>query len=99
MFFTFLLFVILIPLLHSLLPVGLFAAGYGFFLSLCLVASLISGTFCLHCFDGGIVENLNGATLDGILQFFFAESLARLIEVRDIEFIIHAKVVAYHFLL
>ena len=98
-FFTFLLFVILIPLLHSLLPVGLFTAGYGFFLSLCLVASLISCTFCLHCLYGGIVENLDGATLDGILQFFFAESLARLIEVRDIEFIIHAKVVAYHFLL
>ena len=99
MFFTFLFFVILIPLLHSLLPVGLFTAGYSFLLSLSLVASLVSSTFCLHSLDGGIVENLDSSTLDGILQFLLAESLARLIEVRDIEFIIHAKVVAYHFLL
>ena len=98
-FFTFLLFIKLIPLLHSLLPVGLLTAGDGILLLFCLIACLISCTLSLHRLDGGIVENLDGATLDGILQFLLAESLARLIEVRDVEFIIHAKVVAYQFLL
>ena len=99
MFFTFLFFVILIPLLHSLLPVGLFTAGYSFLLSLSRVASLVSDTFSFHCLDGGIIEYLDGTTFHCSLQFFLSESLARLIEVRDVEFIIHAKVVAYQFLL
>ena len=30
-----------------------------------------------HRLDGGIVENLNGATLDGCLQLLFTESLVR----------------------
>ena len=98
-FFTFLLFIILVPFLHCLLPVGLLTAGDGILLLLCLIACLISCTLSLHGLDGSIVENLDGTTLDSLLQFLFAESLARLIEVRDVEFIIHAKVVANLFLL
>ena len=98
-FFTFLLFIKFIPFLHSLLPVGLLTAGDGILLLFCLIACLVSCTLSFHGLDGSIVENLDGATLDGSLQLLFSESLARLIEVRDIEFIIHTKVVAYHFLL
>ena len=83
-----------LPVLHSLLPVGLFTTGHSLLLTQSLVTGFVTGSFGLHGFDRLIVKNLYGATFHGVLQFFLAKGFARLIKVRDIELIIHSQFMA-----
>ena len=63
-----------------------------------LISRLVTSPLFLHGSDGGIVEHLDGATLDCFAQFLFAERLAGFVEVGDIELIVHPQLVADEFL-
>ena len=84
---------------HSLLPVGLLAAFHRLSLAFGLVAGTVAGTLGLHVGNSGVVEYLNGTTVERSLQFVFTESAARLVEVRDIELVIDSEFMSYLLLL
>ena len=71
----------LLPFFHGFLPVGLLTAFHGSLLTGSLIPCFVACTLGLHRLNGGLVKNLNGTTLHGILQLFFAEGFPRLIEV------------------
>ena len=88
-----------LPLLGNSLPVGHLARLNSLLLTYSLVSCLIPCTLCLHISNCSIVKNLYCSTTNSLLQLFFAESFARLVEVSDIKLVDSTKIMTYKFLL
>ncbi len=78
-----------LPFFHCFPPVGGFSAGNGFSVLLGLVTFLVACSFRFHVGNGLFVEYGNGSTTYCFVQFFFSESLARLIEIADVKLVIY----------
>ena len=83
---------------HRFLPVG-GSVLYCLLLLGCLVAGFVAGALLLHGGNGGIVEDLDCAALDGLVQLLLAEGLALDVEVGNVELEVHPQLVSYHLLL
>lgn len=78
-----------LPFFHCFSPVGGFSAGNGFSVLPSLVTFLVACSFRFHVGNGLFVEYDNGSTTYCFVQFFFSESLARLIEIGDVKLVIY----------
>ena len=78
-----------LPFFHCFLPVGGFSAGNGFSVLPGLVTFLVACSFRFHVGNGLFVEYGNGSTTYCFVQFFFSESLSRLIEIGDVKLVIY----------